>query len=55
VLEILRVPTGDHIDLWNGYKLPDLMSYFRIQWGLVIEGEISDFRKSKAVWFWEVK
>lgn len=47
--------TGDHIDLWNGYKLPDLISYFRIQWGLSFEGFMTDFRKSKEVWFWEVR
>ncbi|AKJ29834.1 T6SS effector amidase Tae4 family protein [Caldimonas brevitalea] len=40
--------TGDHIDLWNGWRLTSTLSplavYFR--WG-------SDYTKGK-VWFWEV-
>ncbi|NLY33627.1 MAG: hypothetical protein GX040_02810 [Alcaligenaceae bacterium] len=46
--------TGDHIDLWNGSRLTTLSSWFRIQWGLSIEGEFSDFFDSKEIWFWKV-
>jgi len=48
--------TGDHIDLWNGSNITGgLISYFRIQWGLRWDGRLTDFRKSKEVWFWDIK
>lgn len=47
--------SGGHIDLWNKSKLTGTGSYFRIQWGIVINGVWSDFSKSKRIWFYEVK
>jgi len=48
-------PSGDHIDLWNGSNITDgALSYLRVQFGLHWEGRISDFRKSKEIWFWSV-
>ncbi|MBQ1784895.1 MAG: hypothetical protein II007_14750 [Gammaproteobacteria bacterium] len=45
-------PSGDHIDLWNGSRLTDLSSWFRISTGLSIDGVWSDFRKAKEIIFW---
>jgi len=48
--------SGDHIDLWNGRNITGgIISYLRVRWGFNVEGYMSDFRKSKEVWFWEVK
>jgi len=46
--------SGDHIDLWNGRRLTHWLTYARIQYGLVIEGRISDFHESREIWFWRV-
>nr|WP_310650563.1 T6SS effector amidase Tae4 family protein [Pseudomonas sp. FW300-N2E2] len=46
--------SGDHIDLWNGRRLTDWMSYVRIQMGFSIDGTFSDFHDSKDIWFWRV-
>ncbi len=46
--------SGDHIDLWNGRRLTDWLSYPRIQMGFSIEGTFSDFHDSKDIWFWKV-
>jgi len=47
--------SGDHIDLWNGSRLTELSSYFRVQCGISWDGIWSDFSKSKEVWFWEIR
>lgn len=41
--------TGDHIDLWNGWRLTRMSSPFAIYLGLG-----SDYSKGVAIWFWEV-
>lgn len=45
------VPTGDHIDVWNGYRSSTkwLMEWF--SW----LGYYSNYAEAKEVWFWEVK
>jgi hypothetical protein len=53
--ETTRNRSGDHIDLWNGTRLTTLSSFFRIQWGVSIEGIWSDFARSKRVVFWGVQ
>ncbi len=44
-------PTGDHIDVWNGYRTSAswLMEYF--SW----LGYYGGYAKAREVWFWEVK
>lgn len=44
-------PTGDHIDVWNGYRSSTkwLMEWF--SW----LGYYSNYAEAKEVWFWEVK
>lgn len=44
-------PTGDHIDVWNGYRSSTkwLMEWF--SW----LGYYSNYAGAKEVWFWEVK
>jgi hypothetical protein len=46
--------SGDHIDLWNGERLTSKLSYFRINWGLNIEGFWSSFANAREIWFWSV-
>lgn len=46
--------SGDHIDLWNGRRLTDWLSYPRIQLGFSIEGTFSDYHQSREIWFWSV-
>ena len=46
---------GDHIDLFSRNRMTSLFSWFRIATGFSYEGRFSDYRKSKAIWFWEVK
>lgn len=46
--------SGDHIDLWNGSRLTDWTTWFRIQAGISWDGVWSDFSKSSKVWFWQV-
>lgn len=47
--------TGDHIDLWNGSRLTDVSSWFRVQLGISYEGVWSDFEKAKKIIFWRVE
>ena len=54
VTESFRNRSGDHIDLWNGSRLTAWTSWFRISWGITIEGRWSDFYDSRSVWFWKV-
>jgi hypothetical protein len=44
-------PTGDHIDVWNGYRSSTkwLMEWF--SW----LGYYSNYAQAKEVWFWDVK
>jgi hypothetical protein len=44
-------PTGDHIDVWNGYRSSTkwLMEWF--SW----LGYYSNYAQAKEVWFWEVR
>jgi hypothetical protein len=48
---------GDHIDLWNGSRMTDRMTWARIHIrvgdrGLHDLGFGSDFEKARSVWFW---
>jgi hypothetical protein len=45
---------GDHIDLWNGSRLTDRLSWFRVHMGLAWEGVITDMKKAEGIWFWPV-
>lgn len=47
-------PTGDHIDLWNGSRLTDWKTYFRIQWGIVVPNVWSDLEAATQITFWQV-
>ncbi len=44
-------PTGDHIDVWNGYRSSTkwLMEWF--SW----TGYYSNYAEAREIWFWEVK
>jgi hypothetical protein len=44
-------PTGDHIDVWNGYRSSAkwLMEWF--SW----LGYYSNYAQANEIWFWEVK
>ncbi len=44
-------PTGDHIDVWNGYRSSAkwLMEWF--SWA----GYYSNYANAREIWFWEVK
>lgn len=52
--ESFRNRSGDHIDLWNGSRLTDWRSWFRIRLGLTIPGVWSDLEESRQIWFWRV-
>jgi hypothetical protein len=41
-------PTGDHIDLWNGWRTSAKMLFPWFGW-------LGGYNKSSEVWFWEVK
>ena len=45
--------SGDHIDLWNKYKITGGSMFYRS----IIElfGFVSDLNKSREIWFWEIK
>ena len=45
---------GDHIDLWNGSRLTDLLSWARIYARAGSLGLGTDYRKAQSVWFWPV-
>jgi hypothetical protein len=44
------LPTGDHIDLWNGYRLPAQWLLEVLPWTARLMQQAS----SRQVWFWEV-
>jgi hypothetical protein len=51
-----NVTTGDHIDLWTGWKLTTWWSPIRLYVPFMRRTRwYSDLNRSKAVWFWEVK
>jgi hypothetical protein len=58
--ESFRNRSGDHIDLWNGSRITDWFSWVRIHmrfgnFGVhSLRGDVSDFKESKAIWFWSV-
>ncbi|MCM5680443.1 type VI secretion system amidase effector protein Tae4 [Schlegelella sp. S2-27] len=41
--------SGDHIDLWNGWRMTKLSSPFAVYLGLG-----SDYTRGAGIWFWEV-
>lgn len=41
-------PTGDHIDLWNGWRTSAKMLFPWFGW-------LAGYSKSSEIWFWEVK
>lgn len=43
---------GDHIDLWNGSRLTDMLSWVRIHMRFRDIGLGTDYRKAQSVWFW---
>lgn len=47
--------SGDHIDLFNKSRMTSLFSWFRIATGFHYEGRFSDYKKARAIWFWEMK
>ncbi len=56
-----KVPTGDHIDLWNGSRMTasgvEGVAVTFLRFGLGIESGpwFSSLSKAKTIWFWEVK
>lgn len=46
--------SGDHIDLWNGRRLTDWLSYPRIQMGFSVEGTFSSYHDSREICFCRV-
>lgn len=53
-----KIPSGDHIDLWNESKLtPGLASFWRFTLGISSFRliDLSDLGKSTEILFWEIK
>ncbi|MCB1548590.1 MAG: hypothetical protein KDJ41_12260 [Hyphomicrobiaceae bacterium] len=46
-----RNPTGDHIDVWNGYRTS---AKWLLEWFSWL-GYYSNYASGKEIWFWEVK
>ena len=46
--------SGDHIDLFKESRMTDTSSWFRIATGFAIQGLWSDYKKAKAIWFWQM-
>ena len=44
-------PTGDHIDVWNGYRSSAMWLMEWFSWA----GYYSNYAKAREIWFWEVK
>ena len=44
-------PTGDHIDVWNGYRSS---AKWLMEWFAWL-GYYSNYAQSKEIWFWEVE
>jgi Type VI secretion system (T6SS), amidase effector protein 4 len=45
---------GDHIDLWNGSRLTDMLSWVRIYARIGSLGLGTDYRKAQSVLFWAI-
>lgn len=45
---------GDHIDLWNGFRLTHWISWVQIHARIRSVGINSDFRRAESIWFWEM-
>ncbi len=52
--ESFRNRSGDHIDLWNGYRLAHMRSIVQLYLRIGSIGLGSDHSQSKEIWFWEV-
>lgn len=52
--EVFRNRSGDHIDLWNGYRLAHPRSIVQMYLRIGSFGLGSDHAQSKEIWFWEV-
>ncbi len=52
--ESFRNRSGDHIDLWNGFRLAHPRSIVQMYLRVGTFGLGSDHSKSKEIWFWEV-
>jgi hypothetical protein len=52
--ESFRNRTGDHIDLWNGFRLAHSRSIVQMYLRIGSFGLGSDHSQSKEIWFWEV-
>jgi hypothetical protein len=46
--------TGDHIDLWNGSRMTEYLSWLRVHLGVSWDGRWSDFRGSPRTLFWAI-
>ena len=44
-------PTGDHIDVWNGYRSS---TKWLLEWFSWL-GYYSNYVQAKEIWFWDVK
>lgn len=44
--------TGDHIDLWNGWRFTSYWSAPRVHLGISWDGRWSDYRRAKSALFW---
>jgi hypothetical protein len=45
---------GDHIDLWNGSRLTDVLSLARIYARFGSLGLGTDYRRAESIWFWGI-
>ncbi len=52
--EAFRNRSGDHIDLWDGFKLAHPRSIIQMYVRIGSFGLGSDHSQSKEIWFWEV-
>ncbi len=52
--ESFRNRSGDHIDLWNGFRLAHPRSIVQIYLRIGSFGLGADQAQSKEIWFWEV-
>jgi hypothetical protein len=43
---------GDHIDLWNMFRLSDVLSWVRIYARIGSVGLGTDYRNAESIWFW---
>lgn len=53
--ESFRNRSGDHIDLWNGFRLAHPRSIVQMYLRMGSFGLGSDQSQSKEIWFWEVQ